>query len=489
MHRRILRRRSAKTLISLMPLGLSSISARSRLRAVPMMTLSYSNAYHLPLLHGVEHNMLPVSAIMNRYDKLKVEVLSAAKSAHEYLPIRTHDLATKYAIEHDHVCEKLVEFHKQQLIRLSAWNEQDNRDKPFGEWPGANYFFADASDSNYKRIRLLVRGAEFLEDRCGSTAQPPEQEHVGDAHADRKFSRMAIDEARKSVSENDGRPHPWVGAVVVKDGKLLSAAHRGEVPGNHAEFVALERNLSDSAVVGATVYTTLEPCTTRNRPKVPCADRLIERRVARVVIGILDPDERIRGRGQRKLSNAGIATSLFPHDLAMEVEELNREFTRFCDQTSHEMRIQTGKSAGASEEQRRFERVRMSGEELHSLFGQWLSSLFGFSLRRLMVMQGKLTYNQCLDLDLKEGKPPFDFGRIELLIDLDFPTLRVTFDRTIDERTKLSKIEAAFKYSYKQGDGDGERFVGPYVEVQKSIEALGGEFQRELLRSLQTLKT
>jgi len=151
---------------------------------------------------------------------------------------------------------------------------------------------------------------------------------------DLKFARLAIDEARKSVPENDGRPHPWVGAVVVKDGRVLGTAHRGEVPGNHAEFVALERNLPDVTVAGATVYTTLEPCTTRTPPKIPCVDRLIERKVARVVIGILDPDDRIRGKGQRKLSNAGIETALFPHDLAMEVEELNREFTRFCEKQS-----------------------------------------------------------------------------------------------------------------------------------------------------------
>ena len=68
---------------------------------------------------------------------------------------------------------------------------------------------------------------------------------------DRQFARMAIDEARKSIPENDGKPHPWVGAVVVKHGKVLSVAHRGEVPGNHAEFVALERSLSDTAVAGA----------------------------------------------------------------------------------------------------------------------------------------------------------------------------------------------------------------------------------------------
>jgi pyrimidine deaminase RibD-like protein len=149
---------------------------------------------------------------------------------------------------------------------------------------------------------------------------------------DAVYAQMAIDEARKSVQEDDGKPHPWVGAVVVRDGKVLSAAHRGEVPGNHAEFTALERNLSDVAVAGATVYVTLEPCTTRNRPKIPCADRLIERRIKRVVVGMLDPDDRIRGKGHRKLTNAGVECSFFPHDLAMEVEELNRDFTRFCEQ-------------------------------------------------------------------------------------------------------------------------------------------------------------
>jgi pyrimidine deaminase RibD-like protein len=152
------------------------------------------------------------------------------------------------------------------------------------------------------------------------------------ADADFKFARLAIDEARKSVPEDDGRPHPWVGAVVVKNGKVLSTAHRGEVPGNHAEFIALERNIPDAAAAGATVYATLEPCTTRNRPKIPCADRLIERKIRRVVIGMLDPDGRIRGKGHRKLSNAGIEIDFFPHQLRMEIEEINREFTRYCEQ-------------------------------------------------------------------------------------------------------------------------------------------------------------
>ncbi len=150
-----------------------------------------------------------------------------------------------------------------------------------------------------------------------------------DEFNDRHFCGMAIDQARKSVSEKDGRQHPFVGAVVVKKGQVLSLAHRGEIAeGNHAEFVALEKKLPSNVLAGATVYTTLEPCTTRNHPKVPCAERLIERKIARVVLGMLDPDERIRGLGQMRLRAANVATQFFPVDLMSEVEELNRNFTR-----------------------------------------------------------------------------------------------------------------------------------------------------------------
>jgi pyrimidine deaminase RibD-like protein len=166
----------------------------------------------------------------------------------------------------------------------------------------------------------------------GSNTSPPMASPSSSDSDDRRFARMAVDVARKSESENDGRPHPKVGAVVVKNGNLLCTAHRGEVLGNHAEFVALEKKLGDVALAGATVYTTLEPCTTRNHPKVPCAKRLAQRKIARVVIGMLDPDTRITGKGQRSLRQANIITDLFPHDLMAEVEEMNREFTEFCEQ-------------------------------------------------------------------------------------------------------------------------------------------------------------
>lgn len=147
------------------------------------------------------------------------------------------------------------------------------------------------------------------------------------ADDDRRFELMAIEEARKSVPE-DERPHPKVGAVVVKNGEVLSKAHRGESLKSHAEYIALENKLSDDLLAGATVYTTLEPCTNRKHPKIPCAQRLVDRKVARVVIGMLDPNPNIRGLGDQFLSDAGIEVQLFPRDLRAQVEEMNREFIR-----------------------------------------------------------------------------------------------------------------------------------------------------------------
>ncbi len=168
----------------------------------------------------------------------------------------------------------------------------------------------------------------------GSRAQFQNVNTVADVQAelDDRFARMAIEAAKRSTPE-DGQPRPKVGAVVVKHGQLLGVDCRtgvesnGKKNGQHAEY-RLTSTLAGGALDGATIYTTLEPCLNRSDPKVSCVDRLISVKVARVVIGALDPDH--RGNGLRKLAySPTIEVALFPASLRADARELIREWTEF----------------------------------------------------------------------------------------------------------------------------------------------------------------
>ena len=139
--------------------------------------------------------------------------------------------------------------------------------------------------------------------------------------------RLAIDEAKKSKAEDDS-PRPKVGAVVVRDGTVIATAHRGELgTGDHAEFTLFEKKLPNDDLKGGMLFTTLEPCTSASRKKhKPCTDRIIERGIASVFIGMLDPNPRVYSQGARKLRDNQIQVDYFPETLRKEIETDNRPF-------------------------------------------------------------------------------------------------------------------------------------------------------------------
>jgi diaminohydroxyphosphoribosylaminopyrimidine deaminase/5-amino-6-(5-phosphoribosylamino)uracil reductase len=99
------------------------------------------------------------------------------------------------------------------------------------------------------------------------------------------------------------RPNPWVGAVIVTASGKRFSGFTQPVGGPHAEVQALQA--AGDAARGATLYVTLEPCNHFGRTP-PCTDAIITAGIARVVVGVEDPDSRVAGSGVARLRAAGV---------------------------------------------------------------------------------------------------------------------------------------------------------------------------------------
>jgi len=124
-------------------------------------------------------------------------------------------------------------------------------------------------------------------------------------HDDEGGMRAALDVAAEAHRRTS--PNPRVGAVVVADGCIVGTGATQPPGGAHAERVALSE--AGSAAAGATLYTTLEPCDHEGRT-APCTDAIIGAGVARVVVGVGDPDPEVSGRGLERLRDAGLVVDV-----------------------------------------------------------------------------------------------------------------------------------------------------------------------------------
>ena len=140
--------------------------------------------------------------------------------------------------------------------------------------------------------------------------------------SDHEYMERALALARRGAGRVS--PNPLVGAVVVREQRVVGEAFHDYAGTKHAEVLACEQ--AGRAAEGATLYLNLEPCSHHGRTP-PCSDYLIQAGIRRVVAAMEDPNPAVRGRGFERLRQAGVAveTGL----LRAEAESLNEGFTKW----------------------------------------------------------------------------------------------------------------------------------------------------------------
>ncbi|MEG0295871.1 MAG: bifunctional diaminohydroxyphosphoribosylaminopyrimidine deaminase/5-amino-6-(5-phosphoribosylamino)uracil reductase RibD [Clostridium sp.] len=137
-----------------------------------------------------------------------------------------------------------------------------------------------------------------------------------------KYMRIANELAKKGIGRVN--PNPKVGAVIVKDGRVIGQGYHEVYGQSHAEVNAF-KSLSEDAT-GAIMYVTLEPCCHYGKTP-PCVDRIIENKISKVVVSNLDPNPLVAGKGIERLKSAGI--EVVTGVLEEECSKVNEIFMKY----------------------------------------------------------------------------------------------------------------------------------------------------------------
>jgi diaminohydroxyphosphoribosylaminopyrimidine deaminase / 5-amino-6-(5-phosphoribosylamino)uracil reductase len=122
--------------------------------------------------------------------------------------------------------------------------------------------------------------------------------------------------------------NPLVGAILVKNGKVIGKGYHRKFGEAHAEVNAIKNATGN--VVGATLYCNLEPCCHTNKQTPPCVPLIIQNKIKRVVISNLDPNPSVNGKGIKQLREAGI--EVITQILEEEGKELNKFYFKYASE-------------------------------------------------------------------------------------------------------------------------------------------------------------
>lgn len=136
---------------------------------------------------------------------------------------------------------------------------------------------------------------------------------------DESYIKLTLEIAKKG--SGNVSPNPLVGAVLVKDGKIIGAGYHQKYGEAHAEINAI--NSASESVEGSTLFVNLEPCAHFGKTP-PCVDTILEKKIKKVVVGTLDMNPFVCGKGVQKLKENGVEVKV--GILENECVELNKFF-------------------------------------------------------------------------------------------------------------------------------------------------------------------
>lgn len=139
-----------------------------------------------------------------------------------------------------------------------------------------------------------------------------------------KYLRRCIELAKNGLGTT--YPNPLVGSIIVYNNKIIGEGWHKKAGEPHAEVNAVNSVKDKSLLEKATIYVSLEPCSHFGKTP-PCCDLIIQNKIPNVVIGTVDPNEKVAGKGIKKLIEAGIKVTVGV--LENECNELNQRFFTF----------------------------------------------------------------------------------------------------------------------------------------------------------------
>ncbi|NNE78063.1 MAG: bifunctional diaminohydroxyphosphoribosylaminopyrimidine deaminase/5-amino-6-(5-phosphoribosylamino)uracil reductase RibD [Pricia sp.] len=142
----------------------------------------------------------------------------------------------------------------------------------------------------------------------------------------RIYMLRCIEIAKKGLGTT--APNPMVGAVVVNNNMIVGEGYTSAYGGPHAEVNAINAVKDKGLLKKATLYVTLEPCCHYGKTP-PCTDLIIKNKIPRVVVGLIDPNEKVAGQGIQKLRKAGV--EVITGVLETECREHHKRFLTFIE--------------------------------------------------------------------------------------------------------------------------------------------------------------